>query len=223
MTNTLHRYGPPQDLKDDYIIFAMCTKGKNDIGGPEKLKSFLKICARHHPVNLGDARHGGINRPSSNLNPLTHWRRKNEGSIERVIAGLDETTTASAVFDNLKSLRDCLSEVKSADLGLSVNVAALADDVNQCSQEAGIQRQAVEYSFGFIGNRAKLPAADTLELSTMCGHGMIANTFAQKMIDWVKTGRKTPKECAGYMSRFCVCGIFNAIRAERLLNRSANR
>ncbi len=223
MTNTLHRYGAAQDLKDDYIVFAMCTKGKNDIGAPEKLRTFLEICARHNPVNLGDARHGGIKRPSRNLNPIAHWRRQDEGSVAEVIAGLDEPTTASAVFDNPEALRDCLADVKAADLGLSVNVAALTDDADQCSREAGIQRQAVEYSFGFIGNRAKLPAAGTLELSTMCGHGMIANAFAQKMVDWVKTGRKTPKECAGYMSRFCVCGIFNAVRAERLLNRAANR
>ncbi len=46
---------------------------------------------------------------------------------------------------------------------------------------------------------------------------MVSGTFAQKMVDWVKTGRKTPAECAAYMSRFCVCGIFNPVRAERLL------
>ncbi len=223
MTNTLHRYGPVQEFKDDYIVFAMCTKGKNDIGAPERLRRFLEICARHNPVNLGDARHGGIKRPSRNLKPTAHWNRQDEGSVEQVIAGLDEPTAASAVFDNPAALRDCLAEVKAADLGLSVNVAALTDDADTCCRDAGIQRQAVEYSFGFIGNPAKLPNADTLELSTMCGHGMIANTFAQKMIDWVKTGRKTPQECAGYMSRFCVCGIYNPVRAERLLCRMANR
>jgi hypothetical protein len=54
----------------------------------------------------------------------------------------------------------------------------------------------------------------------MCGHGMVSHAFVQKMIDWVKTRRRTPKECARYMARFCVCGIFNSTRAERLLSRS---
>ncbi len=54
MTNTLHRFGQPDDLKDDYILFAMCTRGKNDVGAAERLREFLRICARHNPVNMCD-------------------------------------------------------------------------------------------------------------------------------------------------------------------------
>lgn len=223
MTNTLHRYGPYEDFKDDYILFAMCTRGKNDEEAPKRLKKFLEICARHDPVNLGDAKQGALERPSRNLNPLAHWRRPASGSVREVIDGITEPTTASAVFDNLGALQKCIDEVKAADLGLSINVSALTDDAQRCGLGAGITRHAVEYSFGFLGNRRKLPDADTLALTTMCGHGMIASAFAQKMIDFVKTGRKSPKDCARTMSRFCVCGIFNPTRAERLLCRLANR
>lgn len=223
MTNTLHRFGASQDFKDDYIIFAMCTKGKNDIDSPPRLRKFLEICARHKPVNMGDAKSSALFRPSRNLNPLAHWKRQDDASPQEVIAGIKEPTTASAVFDNVEALRACLEEVKAADLGPSINIAALTDDTRTCSEEVGINRHAVEYSFGFIGNQTKLPEANTLSLMTMCGHGMIAAAFAQKMIDWVKTGRKTPSECSRYMARFCVCGIFNPVRAERLLCRMANR
>jgi hypothetical protein len=223
MTNTLHRYGRATDFRDDYILFAMCTRGKNDIGSPERLKKFLEICARHNPVNMGDSKKGGLNRPSPNLTPLAHWRRKDHVSYDEVIRGIDSPTTTAVVFDDAAALEACVAEVKAADLGLSINIAAVTQDARECCESAGLRRSAVEYSLGFIGNRSKLPDGDTLTLMTMCGHGMIAGTFAQKMIEWVKTDRKTPAECATYMSRFCVCGIFNPVRAERLLAAMANQ
>ena len=44
MTNTLHRSGKAETFRDDYIIFAMPSKGKNDQGAIEKLRRFLEIC-----------------------------------------------------------------------------------------------------------------------------------------------------------------------------------
>jgi hypothetical protein len=217
MTNTLHRYGPSADFCDDYILFAICTRGKNDVGAAGRLRSFLEICARHRPVNMGDARNGGMARPSRALTPLAHWHRDDDGSYAEVIKGIDGPTTAAAVFDTIEALQACVADVKAADLGLSINIAALADAARGCCNAVGLRRSAVEYSLGFIGNRSHLPASGALTLMTMCGHGMIAGAFAEKMIDWVKTGRRTPAACAKYMSRFCVCGIFNPVRAERLL------
>jgi hypothetical protein len=223
VTNTLHRFGAREDLHDDYIVFAMCTRGKNDLGAVERLRRFLSICVKHQPVNIGDAKKGGLLRPANDLTPLAHWRRSDGTQAEDVINGVSEPTTVSAVFDNPEALSACLKEVKEADLGLSINIAAVTDAAQDCCRRAGIERHAVEYSFGFIGRSTLLPDANTLPLMTMCGHGMIAATFAQKMIDWVKTGRRSPRECTRYMSRFCVCGIFNPVRAERLLCRIANQ
>ena len=223
MTNTLHRFGPSEDFNDDYIVFAMCTRGKNDAGAPERLRKFLSICVKHKPVNIGDSKKGGLCRPSNDLTPLAHWRRTDGTTVEDVVNGITEPTTVSAVFDNPEALSQCLKEVKDADLGLSINIAALTDAAQHCSADAGIQRHAVEYSLGFLGKQSLLPEANTLSLMTMCGHGMIAASFTQKMVEWVKTGRRTPRECTRYMSRFCVCGIFNPVRAERLLCRIAGQ
>jgi hypothetical protein len=52
VTNTLHRYGNADSFRDDYIIFAMPSVGKNDEGAIDKLKAFLTICVRHHPSNI---------------------------------------------------------------------------------------------------------------------------------------------------------------------------
>ena len=54
-------------------------------------------------------------------------------------------------------------------------------------------------------------------LATMCGHGMVSGTLAKKMVEWVRSGRRTPEQACAYMARFCVCGSFNPARAERVL------
>ena len=109
MTNTLHRFGPREDFQDDYIVFAMCTRGKNDEGAVERLRRFLSICIKHNPVNIGDAKKGGLLRPSGDLTPMVHWRRADGTTAEDVISGVSEPTTVSAVFDNQESLTACLT------------------------------------------------------------------------------------------------------------------
>jgi hypothetical protein len=71
----------------------------------------------------------------------------------------------------------------------------------------------------------RLPDATVLELTTMCGHGMVSADFAKKMIDWVKENRRGVAEAARTMARFCSCGVFNIGRAETILNeaRTKNR
>ena len=43
MTNTLHRFGSAESFQDDYIVFAIASKGKNDEGALAKLKQFLEL------------------------------------------------------------------------------------------------------------------------------------------------------------------------------------
>lgn len=219
MTNTLHRYGDAESFRDDYVVFAMCCRGKNDQGALPKLRKFLEMALEFKPVNLGDARHGGALRPCRRLNPLVHWRRDNTPDFRAVIDGLDTITTAAAVFDNREAAEAFLRKVREADLGLSINISTSIDGADQCCHAAGIPRHSVGYSLGFEGRTEKLPEADVLMLSTMCGHGMIAHSLARKMIDWVKEGRRTPEQAANYLTRFCSCGVFNPTRARRILER----
>lgn len=223
MTNTLHRYGDAESFRDDYVVFAMCCRGKNDQGALPKLKKFLEMALEFKPVNLGDARHGGALRPCRKLNPLVHWRRDNTPDFRAVIDGLETITTAAAVFDNREAAEAFLRKVREADLGLSVNISTSIDGADQCCHAAGIRRHSVGYSLGFEGKTEKLPEADVLMLSTMCGHGMIAHSLARKMIDWVKEGRRTPEQAAGYLTRFCSCGVFNPTRARRILERARSK
>jgi len=221
MTNTLHRFGSAESFRDDYVVFAMCARGKNDQDSLPKLKRFLEMAVPFRPVNLGDAIHGGALRPSRSMNPSAHWKRASEPDFAEVIRGLDQPTTVAAVFDNRVAAEDFVKAVRQADLGLSVNISTSIDGAEQCCFAAGIPRHSVGYSLGFEGKTEKLPAADVLLLSTMCGHGMVSHSLAKKMIDWVKEGRRTPEQAAGYLTRFCSCGVFNPSRAARLLEAAA--
>ena len=218
MTNTLHRFGAPETLRNDYIIFAMAARGINDEGAPPKLQAFLRLALKHHPINVGNAVKGGIFRPSKALTPLAHWRRQDGVDPEEVVKSIDTCTTVAAVFNQPASLEAFLRDLKAADLGISINVSALTDEARTCCQRAGITRHSVEYSLGFHGDLNRLPDRHVLELSTMCGHGMVSSNFTKKMIDWVKEGRRSPPEAATYLARFCTCGIFNTTRAIQILD-----
>ncbi|MBI1897498.1 MAG: hypothetical protein HYZ57_09235 [Acidobacteria bacterium] len=217
MTNTLHRFGPAESFRDDYVIFAIASKGRNDQGALEKLRTFLRMAVPFQPVNLGDARHGGALRPCREMTPLAHWKRDTKPDFEAVIEGLDHTTTVAAVFDNKVAAEDFLKAVKEADLGLSINISTSIDGAEQCCWAAGIPRHSVGYSLGFEGKTEKMPNSQVMMLSTMCGHGMVSHRLANKMIDWVKEGRRTPEQAVTYLARFCSCGVFNPSRARRIL------
>ena len=217
MTNTLHRFGAPESLQDDYIVFAMAARGINEEGAPAKLQTFLRLALQHQPINVGNAVKGGIFRPAKDLTPLAHWRRREGVDPAAVVESIDSCTTVAAVFDDPTKLEACLADLRQADLGISINVSALTDEARTCCQRAGIVRHSVEYSLGFHGDLNRLPDRHVLELSTMCGHGMVSHNFAKKMIEWVKESRCTPAQGATYLARFCTCWIFNPTRATRIL------
>lgn len=223
MTNTLHRFGDANSFRDDYVVFAIASRGKNDVDSVPKLKRFLEIAKQFHPVNLGDARHGGALRPCKSMNPTSHWNRDIQPDFETVVAGLDTTTTAAAVFDNRPAAEDFVKAVKAEDLGLSINISTSIDGAEQCCDSADLCRHSVGYSLGFEGKTERLPSEDVLKLSTMCGHGMVSASMAKKMIDWVKEGRRTPEQAVSYLTRFCSCGVFNPARGKRILEEARTR
>jgi hypothetical protein len=218
MTNTLHRYGDAESFRDDYIVFATASRGRNDEDCVPRLKKFLGMALPFHPVNLGDDSHGGGWRAACGLNPAIHWNRDMTPDFQAVIDGIDQLGTVAAVFDNRPAAEDFLTAVRQADLGLCVNISTSIDGAEQCCHAAGICRHSIGYSLGFEGKTDRLPGRQVLTLSTMCGHGMISAGFAQQMVDWVKTGRRTPEQAAVYMARFCSCGVYNPSRASRILS-----
>jgi len=186
MTNTLHRFGDADSFKDDFIIFASPSSGKNDEGSIPKLKKFLELALDFNPVNLGDPVHGGALRPSKKLTTLSNWKRNMKRDFRAVIDGINEPASVAAIFNNRISAEGFLRAVVEADLGLSVNISTSIEGAEHCCRYAGITRHSIGYSLGFEGKTEKLPNTQLLKLTTMCGHGMVSQSLAKKMIDWVK-------------------------------------
>jgi len=218
MTNTLHRYGSAESFNNDIIVFAIACRGKNDEGALPKLKKFLEMAVPFDPVNLGDARNGGSLRPCHEMNPTQHWNRDMKPDFQTVIDGMSHITTAAVVFDDKQKAIAFVTQVREADLGLSINISTAVEGADEICEAAGFHRHSVGYSLGFEGKTEKLPNTQVLTLMTMCGHGMVASSLAKKMIDWVKEGRRSPEEAATYMQRFCSCGVFNPVRAAQVLD-----
>jgi hypothetical protein len=205
MTNTLHRQGPLESLKNDYVIFAHTAKGITREGSAPKLQEFMRICLKYAPVNIGDSKQG---------NSL-----QDDIDIQKLISNQGDGAGATAVFTDLDTLRKVVEELIRADLGLSINISGLMDEVQQCCRKAGIERHSAEHSLGFWGAKDRLPERETMNFNTMCGHGMVSFNFIRKMIEYVKLNRLTPKKAASIMGKCCECGAFNPVRAEMLLEK----
>ncbi len=219
MTNTLHRFGNVESFVDDIIVHAIPAKGKSGQGNAlPALKRFLEIATEYHPINLGDALHGGALRATRTKNPFAHFfRRDNRKNYKMVIDGLTAPTTVAAVFDKLENAEAFVNRLKEEDFGVSVNISTSIKNAEACCKFAGLKRHSIGYSLGFEGIGDNVPNSQAVMLSTMCGHGMVAHSLAKKMIDFVKENRRSPEEAAASMARFCACGIFNTTRAVRIL------
>jgi hypothetical protein len=219
MTNTLHRFGTADSFADDYVIIAIPAKGANKQADPmPALRRFLEIALEYGPVNLGDAMHGGAIRPTRAKWMIEHWFPKdNKPDFKAVIDGTTAPTTFAAIFDNRDSAEKFVNRLKDEDLGLSINISSSLENAAACCQKAGLVRHSLGYSLGFEGIRDNVPNRHVLMLSTMCGHGMISQSLARKMIDFVKENRRTPDQAVAALCRFCSCGIFNTSRAKRII------
>lgn len=204
MTHTLHRMGTRESLSNDFVFLYMPSKGINDSGSGPKLRKFFELAQQHNPINLGDATYGNM------------YSRK----IEDIISNLKEDSKGlaiHAVFTNEEDAAAMLKDVKEADIGLSLVISGIFDKVQELCKKSGIHRHAATYSLGMWGKTEKLPPEPVLEVSTMCGHGMISAARILSAADDIKTGKKSAADAAKDLAKQCDCGIFNPARAAKLL------
>jgi len=203
MTHTLHRRGDQESLNCDYIVFTMSAKGFNEEGSADKIRRFLQILLDHKPVNYGDMLTGNSYVKSQ----------------EEILGNVQSTSIVHGVFTNPEEVIEILKELKEADLGMSVVVTGVHEDTEACCRESGLEKHTVENSLGIFGQIKKLPSEEILQMTTMCGHGMVPANLVEKTVMDIKRGKKTVQEGAVELTRPCHCGIYNPVRAERLLKR----
>lgn len=204
MTHTLHRRGDTESLSRDIIFLTMPSKGINDAGSAPKLRRFFEIALACGAIRIGDCRSGN---------------EYHRGGRDKVVNNVEDRAVIHAVFDDQDKAIMMLRRLKEAELGLSVVVSGLFDQVAECCAAAGLQRHTVEFSLGIWGRTERLPDERILELHTMCGHGMVTIGLIQDAVERIKAGRVTCEEAAEQLFRPCMCGIFNTARATELLRR----
>ena len=204
MTHTLHRRGSAESLSGDYVMMMIQAVGHNEEGHIPKVQEFLRIALRHNPVNIGSVSGGGMIDKS-----------------EEVIA--NAAKIGHAVFTNQEDVTAALKELKEADLGLSVVVSGIYEKVDACIEKAGLKHHTGNFSLGVWGKTEKLPSNDLLEVTTMCGHAMIAPNLVKEMVKDIKAGTKTPEKAAKLLAPNCDCGVFNIKRAADLMKAMAGK
>ena len=199
MTHTLHRRGTAESLSKDFVVMTLRAMGFNQDGYLPKCQEFLRIALLHNPVNIASEMKGNIF----------------EFPTDDIIA--EANGDSFAVFDNPVDLTEFLKEVKEADLGLSVVVSGIFEKVDECFEKAGLKHHTANFSLGIWGKQDPLPDNDILEITTMCGHGMIPANLVGVLVNEIREGRRTPDVAARILAPNCSCGIYNPIRAAELL------
>jgi hypothetical protein len=205
MTHTLHRLVTDEKmLKEDYVVLIMPSKDINHVGSGPKLRRFFKLALEAGAIKIGDARGGNQYR---------------QGGIDKVIENVEDRAVVHAVFKDRNSLISILKKLQEVDLGLSVVVSGLFDEVKKCCAEVGLKPHTINQSLGRWGKIERLPQTEIIEINTMCGHGMVSVNLIKSVAQKIREGKLTPEEGAEQLFKPCMCGIFNTHRAARLLAR----
>jgi hypothetical protein len=205
MTHSLHRSGTIESQRGDYVWFMYQAKGVNDRDIAPKAMEFIAAAEIVGSENWGDVKSGSVL----------------EFPVEEIKAKVTDRSRLRGVFTTRQQVVDFLKIIKEKDLGLSVIIAGLLEEVLPACKEAGVTPHTVNYSLGVWGKKDMLPGEEVLAVTTMCGHHQIAPQLVERKVQEVRRGRKTPEEAARELALFCPCGIFNQVRAADLLEEQA--
>lgn len=208
MTHTLHRVGSRENLQGDWVFLCMPSKDINHINSGPKLRKFLELCLKNNCVTLGDCRKGN---------------EFHQLSRENMLDNVEDRAVVTATFNNKKAVISMIEDLKKENLGLSIVISGLVDEVGECCSKTGLKPHTVEHSLGRWGNTEKLSPNEVLEIATMCGHAMVAVNIINEMIEKVKKGKLTAEAAAAELFKPCMCGIFNTDRAAKLITEIVNR
>ncbi len=219
MTHTLHRVGRRESLERDYVVYGLASNVEMIRGNEpvykktkELLTRFMEICDSHGPVNMG------VIYPS----PEPYSKTIAKGyTWEDMEPDMMDYTDNLAVFDDVEKVKRVLNELKEEDMGLSIVVSGVFDRVFECCREAGLTPHTVNLALGIKGNKELLPPRKTLEVVTMCGHGLVSRYLVEDLVKRIRKGQLTAEEAAKRLGANCVCGAFNTQRAAGILDEIA--
>jgi hypothetical protein len=204
MTHTLHRMETDAIPERDFAILCMASQKFNDQGAAEKLKKIFNLLHDLKPDNIADDNLGGVYTGETTKTILDH---------------MNDKAYIGVAFTEEGKLREALRRLKEADLGMSVVVSGHFETVFRILKEVGLKPHTVNMSLGTFGKKEILPKKEVLEITCMCGHGMVSREHVQTAIEAVKAKGLMLSECGKELARSCTCGIFNPKRAEKLIEK----
>lgn len=204
MTHTLYREGTAKSLQNDFVFVITGAKGFNKRRCAPKLREMLRIISSFNPVNMGSMEVGNMGRGMP---------------VKEIIGNVSDAAIAQAAFDDREIVIEVLKALKEADLGISVTLSGLTDEVKDVMREAGLgdHPHTSNLALGFMGRREKAASDDVRLVTTMCGHHMISGRIVEYLVEAIRKGRTTPMDAAIKLSRQCTCGAFNTVRAAQIL------
>jgi hypothetical protein len=208
MTHTLHREGSVESLKKDYLMYARCSRGINLEGAEPKLRRIVEIVFDEGPTASGASEH--------NVTMVNgRWNRESALAYQKGTHGFH------CCFKDREKMKRVLERLKEEDLGISIVVSGLINEVMAMGREVGLRPHTINLSLGVWGKTDLLPDPAVRQLETMCGHSLVASKLIKKAMAEVRAGTKTPEEAARMIALPCKCGIVNTALAKELLAQTA--
>ncbi len=203
MSHSAHRCGTVRNLQNDYTMYARTSRHVNREGCGPKLREILRIFLSESPVNFGSS-HSGRSY-AAGLDPEEYAR------------SLDKAYAVACCYSSAEQIKNVLVKLQEADTGISIVVSGLVEEIRKMAGEVGLKPHTVLLSLGVHGKKELLPKEKVLEVTTMCGHGLVATHLVEEVAARVRSGAMTPEEGAHLLAQPCPCGIFNMDRCVELL------
>lgn len=207
MSHSMHRVGDEKNLWNDFTIVVRPERGYNNLGSRPKLQMILRELHNCKAVNITAARG---EKYKGNIYMTT---------IDEIIDGIEEGKSLFATFDNQENLERFLQFLIEKDFGFSIVVQGVLERVEESLRRVGLTVHTTNHSLGIWGKKENMAHKSILEITTMCGHGMVSPYLVEEVIEKVKNGKTSVHEGAVVLSKQCLCGIFNTTRAEALIER----
>lgn len=205
MTHSNHRRGSRESLSGDYVILV-----RGDLrGNPAIARKAVEILADNNPTGLIKRRTG---------QPLRYMRNWAEGlKLNELVEDPDTPIYIAGIFSRKEDIEGVVQGLGKADLGFSVVVSGIFDEVFDICQKVGTGPHTVNMSMETIGRTELLPDDSILQLTTMCGHSLVSEHLVRHLIDQVRKGRITAEEAGLELGKQCMCNFFNPVRASKII------
>ena len=205
MTHTLHRMGNFESLKDDYVWQVYPSKGVNDFDVPQRLNKVIDIVTALGSPNWGDVYSGCILFKS----------------VNEIRERLEKGSKLRGIFTTKDKLETFLVKMREEDIGFSVTISGLFEEIFAVCRRLHIKPHSVNLSLGTWGKKELLPPEELLNITTMCGHSLISPNLVQKLLEEAKEKGQSPEEISLRLAELCPCGVFNHVRAAKLIRNLA--